>query len=551
MQIISIKVLRGPNYWSTYRKQLIVIKLDLQEAEETPTNKIEGFAERIEKLMPSLYDHRCSEKKPGGLFERIRKGTWLGHVIEHVALELQSLAGMPCGFGRTRSAKRKGVYNVVFSYQVENAGIYAAKAAVRIIEALRKNLPYNLEEDINALIEINKNEGIGPSTQSILNAAKKRGIPYKRLDDSSLIMLGQGVNQKLIFATTACTTSTIGVDIASDKEATKQMLAKNFIPVPKGRVIGGKDELTNVISAIGFPLVIKPLNGNHGRGITTNINSEKEAQQAFDKAQEISKKVLIERFIKGMDFRFLVINYKLEAVAKRTPAMIIGNDHSTIQELIDKVNSDSKRGDEHEKILTKIKIDAQTLSILERKDLTLGSVLPDDKVLFLKDTANLSSGGTARDVTASVHPENIFLAERIARLMNLDICGIDIIAEDITQPITANTGAVIEVNAGPGFRMHLAPTHGIGRNAGEAVVRMLFPAGTPSRIPVVAITGTNGKTTTTRLIAHIAKQAGKTPGYTTTDGIYINDQKMIFRRLQRSCKCKSCIERTDSRFCCA
>lgn len=526
MQIISIKVLRGPNYWSTYRKQLIVIKLDLQEAEETPTNKIEGFAERIEKLMPSLYDHRCSEKKPGGLFERIRKGTWLGHVIEHVALELQSLAGMPCGFGRTRSAKRKGVYNVVFSYQVENAGIYAAKAAVRIIEALRKNLPYNLEEDINALIEINKNEGIGPSTQSILNAAKKRGIPYKRLDDSSLIMLGQGVNQKLIFATTACTTSTIGVDIASDKEATKQMLAKNFIPVPKGRVIGGKDELTNVISAIGFPLVIKPLNGNHGRGITTNINSEKEAQQAFDKAQEISKKVLIERFIKGMDFRFLVINYKLEAVAKRTPAMIIGNDHSTIQELIDKVNSDSKRGDEHEKILTKIKIDAQTLSILERKDLTLGSVLPDDKVLFLKDTANLSSGGTARDVTASVHPENIFLAERIARLMNLDICGIDIIAEDITQPITANTGAVIEVNAGPGFRMHLAPTHGIGRNAGEAVVRMLFPAGTPSRIPVVAITGTNGKTTTTRLIAHIAKQAGKTPGYTTTDGIYINDQKI-------------------------
>ncbi len=237
MEIISIKVMRGPNVWSTYRKQLIVMKLDLQEAEETPTNKIDGFAERIEALIPSLYEHHCSEKKPGGLFERIKKGTWLGHVIEHIALEIQSLAGMPCGFGRTRSASKKGVYNVVFAYQVESAGIYAAKAAVRIAEALKDNKFYNLEQDIKMLISINKNEGIGPSTQSILNAAKKRGIPYKRLDDNSLIMLGQGVNQKLIEATVASTTSGVGVDIASDKEATKKLLANNFIPVPEGRIV--------------------------------------------------------------------------------------------------------------------------------------------------------------------------------------------------------------------------------------------------------------------------------------------------------------------------
>jgi cyanophycin synthetase len=526
MEIVSIKVMRGPNVWSTYRKQLIVMKLDLQEAEETPTNKVDGFAERIEKLMPSLYEHRCSEKKPGGFFERIKKGTWLGHVIEHIALEIQSLAGMPCGFGRTRSVEGRGVYNVVFAYQVESAGIYAAKAAVRIADALRKNQPYNLEDDIKALIAINKNEGIGPSTQSILNAARKRGIPYKRLDDNSLIILGQGVNQILIEATMASTTSSVGVDIASDKEATKRLLAKNYIPVPEGRIIDNEEALKTTLPLIDFPSVIKPLNGNQGRGITICIKTEAGALDAFKKAQQISNEVVVEKFIKGKDFRFLVINYKLEAVARRTPAMIMGDDHSTIQQLIDKTNSDPNRGEGHEKILTTIKVDDQTRNILAQKNLALDSVLPGGEVLFLKDTANLSTGGTARDVTASVHPQNIFLAERIARLMNLDICGIDIVAEDVSQPITKETGAVVEVNAGPGFRMHIAPTQGLPRNVGEAVVKMLYPNGTSSRIPLVAITGTNGKTTTTRLMAHLAKHAGKTVGYTTTDGIYIQDQQI-------------------------
>jgi cyanophycin synthetase len=524
MKIIDIKVMRGPNYWSTYRKQLIVMKLDLQEAEEYPTNKIDGFAERIEALMPSLYEHRCSEKKRGGFFERIRKGTWLGHVIEHVALEMQSLASMPCGFGRTRSTGEHGVYNVVFAYQVERAGIYAGKAAVNMVEALKNSNPYDLENDIKALVEINKNEGIGPSTQSILDAAKKRGIPYKRLNAGSLIMLGQGVNQKIIEATISSTTSGVGIDLASDKHVTKKLLAENFIPVPEGRIIHTEEELQDVVSLIGFPLVIKPLNGNQGRGITICIKTEVEAKKAFEKARHISKQVVVEKFIKGLDFRFLVINYKLEAVAKRTPAMVVGDDHSTVQQLIDKTNSDPKRGDEHEKILTTIKVDDQTLPILARKNLTLDSVLPQGEVLFLKDTANLSTGGTARDVTASIHPQNVFLAERIARLMNLDICGIDIVAEDITQPITKETGAVVEVNAGPGFRMHIAPSYGMPRNVGEAVIKMLYPVGTSSRIPLVAVTGTNGKTTTTRLIAHLAKNAGRAVGYTTTDGIYIQDQ---------------------------
>jgi cyanophycin synthetase len=413
---------------------------------------------------------------------------------------------------------------VVFTYQVENAGIYAAKAAVRIVEALKNNTPYDIKKDLDSLIAINRNEGVGPSTQSILNAARNRGIPYRRLDTNSLVMLGQGVNQKIIDATLAGTTSSIGVDLAADKEETRRILKEGFIPVPKGRSVTNKEELFEVASALGFPLVIKPVNGNHGRGITTNIQNDAEVVEAFQKAQSICDKVIVEKFIKGFDFRFLVINYKLEAVSRRTPAMIMGDGNSTIRQLIDKTNTDPERGEGHEKLLTRIMIDTQTESILKKQHYTLDTVLPFGEILFLKDTANLSTGGTARDATDIVHPQNVFLAERIARLMNLDICGIDLIAQDITQPITEKNGAVLEVNAGPGFRMHLCPAKGTPRNVGEPVIKMLYPEGAASRIPLIAVTGTNGKTTTTRLIAHLAKSVGYTTGYTTTDGIYINDQ---------------------------
>lgn len=527
MKILDIKVMRGPNYWSNYRQKLIVMKLDLEGTEEYPTNKIDGFAERLEELMPSLYSHRCSKKEPGGFFQRVREGTWMGHVIEHIALELQSLAGMECGFGRTRSTGERGVYYVVFAYQVENAGIYAARAAARIAEALENDMPYNIRHDVKELTRINKTEGLGPSTISILNEARKRNIPYKRLDNESLVMLGYGIHQKLIQATMACTTSSIGVEIASNKEATKQLLANSFIPVPKGKQIRTVSELEQTIEELDFPVVIKPLNGNQGKGITTNINSREQAHRAFEFAQTISKDVIVERFIEGQDYRFLVINYKLIAIAKRTPAMIVGDDKSTIQELIDKTNSDPRRGEGHEKVLTTIKVDAVTNSILVERNFTLNSVLPCGEILFLKDTANLSTGGTARDVTDVTHPSNVFLAERIARLMNLDICGIDIVAKDIQSPITEKTGGIVEVNAGPGFRMHLSPTKGLARNVAEPVIKMLFPEGTPSRIPIVAVTGTNGKTTTVRLIAHMAKVAGHTVGFTTTDGIYIHDQEVF------------------------
>jgi cyanophycin synthetase len=523
MNILDLSIMRGPNYWSNYRQNIIVMKLDIGNYEHKPTNKIEGFSERIEKMFPTMRAHHCSEGHPGGFFERIKEGTWIGHVVEHIALEIQSLAGMECGYGRTRSAEKKGIYHVLFSYQIENAGLYAAEAAIRIAEALAENEEYDLEADIRALKRIRQREAFGPSTQSIIDEAKKRNIPYRRLNKSSLVLLGQGIHQKKIRASMTSDTAAIGVDLAGDKDETKKILKKAYIPVPTGEVVTSEEELKDLLQEMSFPVVIKPINGNHGRGITTNIRTVEQAIAAFHIATSVSGEVIVERFIEGFDYRFLVINYKLVAVAKRTPAMVMGDGVSTVNELIEQTNNDPNRGDGHEKVMTKIKVDAVTEKILEDKGLTLQSVLPMGQILFLKDTANISTGGTSRDVTDLVHPDNIFMAERIARIMNLDICGIDVVSKDIDVPITNENGGVVEVNACPGLRMHLNPAKGLGRNVAEPIVQMLFPEGRPSRIPLVAVTGTNGKTTTTRLVAHMAKQAGYHPGFTTTDGIYINN----------------------------
>ena len=528
MEIIEIKVMRGPNIWSGYRKKLIVMKLDLGEWEQRPTNMIDGFGESLERLLPSLKTHRCSERVEGGFLERVRRGTWLGHVVEHIALELQSLAGMECGYGRTRSTNVKGTYHVVFSYVTEKAGKYAAKAAVDLVGNLLSGLDYNVEDAIQDLQRLYKREKLGPSTMAIVQEAERRNIPYTRLNSNSLLMLGQGRNQKIICASVACTTSSVAVDLASNKEDTRNLLSQSFIPVPDGTLIDNITELEEAVKEIGFPLVTKPVNGNHGRGITTRITTLEQARNGFHEAQKISEDVIVERYIEGTDYRFLVINYKLAAVAKRTPAMVTGDGASTIEELINETNGDASRGEGHEKILTKIKLDAATTSILAEKNLKSNSVLPTGEILFLKDTANLSSGGTATDVTDLVHPLNVFMAERIARLMNLDICGIDIMAEDVTIPITQKNGAVLEVNAGPGLRMHLAPTAGMARNVAEPLVNMLYPDNASGRIPIVAVTGTNGKTTVTRLIAHLAQAAGHHTGYTTTDGIYIDGTNIHF-----------------------
>ncbi|MBA3663856.1 MAG: cyanophycin synthetase [Bacteroidetes bacterium] len=521
MKINSIKVMRGPNFWSNYRQNIIIMKLDLEELEAFPTNKIEGFSERIEQLIPSMYTHRCSEAHEGGFFFRIKHGTWIGHVVEHIALEIQTLAGMDCGYGRTRSADKAGEYYVIFAYHVEKAGLYAAEAALRIARALVDNVPYDINKDIEALKRIKAKYGFGPSTQAIVEEAQSRGIPFKRLNNSSFVLFGQGIHQKKIRATLTGSTSHMGVEIACDKNETKQILKSAYIPTPESILIDHEEDLEATVEKIGYPVVIKPINGNHGRGITINIQTMDQARDAFKLAREISEDVLVEKFMQGCDFRFLLINFKLVAVAKRTPALVTGDGHSTIAQLIDRINCDPNRGEGHEKILTKIKIDKITSDILSQKNYTLETIPSFDEVVLLKDTANISTGGTATDVTHLVHPYNIFMAERIARLLNMDICGIDVIATAIDKPLTDENGGILEVNACPGFRMHLFPSKGKPINVAAHVVDMLYPRGAESRIPLVAVTGTNGKTTTTRLIAHMAKQSGHHVGYTTTDGTYI------------------------------
>ncbi len=528
MKIVEIKALRGPNYWSVRRGKLIQMKLDLEEMEKLPTNKIEGFRENLEKLLPSLYEHRCSEDKPGGFFERVDEGTWMGHVMEHIALEIQTLAGMDMGFGRTRGTGKDGEYYVVFNYMEEAVGIYAAKAAFKICEALIAGNYYELALDIQTMRELREETRLGPSTGCIVEEAAKRGIPFIRLNKSSLVQLGYGINQQRIRATIAGTTSCIGVDIAGDKDETKRLLDEAQIPVPKGSLIRSEEGLQDAIDNIGYPVVLKPLNGNHGKGATTNIVNYEQALQALEAAQKYGRTVIVEKFITGFDFRVLCINNKFICAALRTPAAVTGDGVNTIKWLIEETNKDERRGYGHEKVLTQITIDDFTQKMLDDKGYTLETIPAKGEMVHVKPTANLSTGGTSTDVTDEVHPFNIFMAERISKIIGLDICGIDIMAPNLKVPIAENGGAVLEVNAAPGFRMHIEPSEGIARNVAEPVIDMLFPnKENNGLIPIIAITGTNGKTTTSRLVAHIAKTAGYKVGYTTSDGVYIQNQMMM------------------------
>jgi cyanophycin synthetase len=518
--------MRGPNYWSVHHPTIIVLKLHLGEWQDTTTAQIPGFGDRLEKAFPHMYEHRSAEGVAGGFFKRVREGVSLGQVVEHVALELQTQAGMDSGFGRTYPAVEEGHWVVVFSYQEERAGEYAAEAAVRITLALAQGEEFSVEKDIAKLHEIREEEHIGPSTSAIVSEAKSRDIPFIRLNRHSLFQLGYGVNQKRIQATMTSQTAFFAVEMAGDKNATKNLLAEAGVPVPRGAKVYDFAELRRAIENLGYPVVIKPLDGHHGIGASINIRTWQEAHLGFKEAQKHSRAVIVEQFIEGKDFRLLVINGKFVAAAKRTPALVQGDGESTIKELIDKVNEDPRRGVGHEKVLTKITPDRHTLSLLKTQNLTLESVLPAGETLYLKSTANLSTGGTSTDVTDLIDAYNVLMAERVAGLVGLDVCGIDVVTSDIAIPLNEARGAVIEVNAAPGFRMHTSPTQGLARNVAEPVIDMLFPRGAPSRIPIIAITGTNGKTTTTRLVAHIMSSNGYKVGFTTTDGIYIQNKML-------------------------
>lgn len=521
MKIEKIQVLKGPNIWSIRRKKLIQMRLDLEEVEHLPTNKIEGFRENLERLIPSLITHRCSEGVEGGFFQRVEMGTWMGHVIEHIALEIQTLAGMDAGFGRTRETKTPGIYNVVFSYIEENSGIYAAEQSVEMAQCLINGQDYDINLCVQTLREMRERERLGPSTGSIVEEAVARNIPWIRLGKNSLVQLGYGIHQQRFQATITGKTSSIAVDIACNKELTKKMLDDAAIPVPTGDLVIDEENLHRVINKIGYPIVLKPLDGNHGKGASINVKDFETAKEGLNHAQNYGPRVIVEKYITGYDFRVLVINHKMTAAARRVPAHIVGDGEMTITELINKENLDPRRGYGHENVLTEILVDKDTNELLEKLNYTLENIPQRGEIVYLKSTANLSTGGTSIDVTDLIHPENVTMCERISKIVGLDVCGIDIMAENLTQPLKESGGAILEVNAAPGFRMHLAPSEGLPRNVAAPVVDMLYPPGKPFRIPIIAVTGTNGKTTTTRLIAHIVKNNGYRVGFTTSDGIYI------------------------------
>ena len=458
----------------------------------------------------------------------MREGTWLGHVAEHVAIEAQNLIGIPVSFGRTRETKTPGVYNLVFEMEEERVGVKAGKLALDVVEwCAGEDFDLDLRERLDDLKRLREKWALGPSTKSIVDAAAARNIPHLRLNERSLVQLGTGVHQRRIQATIASTTAQLGVEIAGDKDLTKSLLAEHGVPVPKGYVVEDEEQAVDVARELGWPVVVKPLDASHGRGVLTNIASEKELRQACQDARKFRDEVIVERFLEGHDFRFLVINGKFICAAQRVPACVAGDGSHSIAELVAETNRDPRRGIGHEKVLTRIEIDDSTLALLARRGLGPNSVPPAGETVSLKATANLSTGGIARDVTDLVHPSNVHLMERVARIVGLDIAGIDVIAPTVEKPLAEVGGGIVEVNAAPGFRMHVAPAEGTPRDVAGAVVDMLFPPGQASRVPIVAVTGTNGKTTTTRLIAHVARYAGHQVGMTTTEAVYIGSETVM------------------------
>src|SRR5215211_7534410 len=526
IEIRKTTTYRGPNVWA--RMPVILLVADIGELEERPTNKIPGFYEHLTELIPSLYDHGCSVGRPGGFLQRMREGTWMGHVLEHVALELQNLAGAEVARGKTRGTGERGVYSVVFEHQQEDVGLAAGKLGVRLLNHLIYDTEpeFDFQTEIeNQVIRLAERLAYGPSTGAIVSEAERRNIPVIRLDPKrSLVQLGHGMYQKRIWATVTSETSNISVDIAANKELTNRLLQEVGIPVPKSAVVRNAEEAVRQASRIGYPVVIKPLDGNHGRGVCINLKSDEEVRRFYLVAEEESRAgtVIVESYITGKDYRILVVNNELVAVAERVPAHVVGDGERTIAQLIDVTNSDPRRGVGHEKILTRISVDTQTQESLQRQGLTLDNVPAAGTFVQLKQTGNMSTGGTSIDRTDDIHPDNAQIARQAAMVVGLDIAGIDFIATDISQSVRQTGGAIVEVNAGPGFRMHTHPTEGNPRHVGRAVVDMLFPPSSRSRVPIVAVTGTNGKTTTSRMIAHIMKTAGKKVGMTTTDGIYVD-----------------------------
>jgi len=541
--VIDRTIYRGAHYYS--HTPMIRITLDLGRLEEWPTSRLDGFASRLIADVPGLARHQCSRGHAGGFVERLREGTWLGHVAEHVALELQREVGHRVTRGKTRSVKgRPGVYNVMYAYRDEEVGLAAGGIALELIDAL---LPPRLA-GIGGLERLSSLEGafdlatrraqlkrlaersaLGPTTQALVDEAERRGIPVTRLGRGSLVRLGQGRYQKLIRASITGQTALLAAEAAGDKDYTKQLLAEHGIPVPTGEVVRGEEDALRVAARLGYPLVTKPRDGNHGRGITTGILEPQQLRAGVRAALAQAKRgeVIVERFFTGRDHRILVVDGKVVAVAERMSAAVTGDGVATVEQLVAEVNRDPRRGVGHEKVMTRIKLDEAAVELLARAGLTPASVPARGEIVVLAATANLSTGGTAIDRTNEVHCDNAAIAARAAMALGLDVAGVDFIAPDIAKPVRETGGGVIEVNAAPGFRMHLEPSEGASRDVARPVIEMLFPRGARSRVPIFAITGTNGKSTTARMLRHIFRFTGKVVGMTSTAGAWVGDTLLV------------------------
>lgn len=543
MRIIERSVYRGPHLYSA--RPMIRIQLDLGDLEHWPSDRLPGFGDQLLALLPGLASHGCSYQLPGGFVRRLREGTWLGHVVEHVALELQTLAGSAVARGKTRSVKgRPGVYNILYAYHDEAVGLAAGAGAIRLVSSL---LPEDMQRtegldrlgmapaadprDVPAILAalgaILRENALGPTTRALVAAAERRGIPVMRLDEHSLIQFGYGSRQKRIRASITGDTSQIAVDIAGDKNLTRQLLAEAGLPVPRGTVVRSADAAVIEAKRLRWPVVVKPLDGNHGRGVTTDLVDEAGVRAAFALAARHSRRVIVEQQVPGNDHRILVVGGKVVAVAERVPAQVVGDGVHAIGKLIDFLNQDPRRGDGHENMLTRIVPDDAMDALLAKSGKTLRSVPMAGEVVRLRDTANLSTGGTAVDRTDEIHPYNVTVAEQAAAVVGLDVCGIDFLTPDIRRPVRETGGGIVEVNAAPGLRMHIEPSSGSPRDVAGPILDAMFPRSSRSRVPIFAVTGTNGKSTTTRMVARVLCQHGLNVGMTTTSGVYFNGHLMM------------------------
>jgi cyanophycin synthetase len=524
MEIIALKVLRGPNQWASF--PCLEAWVDIGRLEDFPSHTIPGFNERIMSWLPSMIEHRCSIGERGGFFERLRTGTWMGHVLEHVTLELQTLAGSPVGYGRAREAKTRGVYKVVIEYKEEAFAIEALHTAHRLLMAAIEGTAFDVGCEVKRLRKLLLDVQLGPSTRSIVDAAAARGIPAQRLTQGSLVRLGQGAKQRRILASETDRTGAVAETIAQDKELTRTLLAESGIPVPEGRPVESAADAWTVAEEIGVPVVVKPRYGNQGRGVSVNLRSREEVEKAYALAREEDSSVVVERFVTGGDYRLLVVGGRMVAAARRHPPTVVGDGVATVRGLVDLVNEDPRRSGDHATSLSPMVIDEVAVAVLAEQGLTAESVPAAGRAVLLRRNANLSTGGSAEDVTDVVHAEVAARAIEAARIIGLDVAGIDMVMEDVTRSLESQRGVVIEVNAAPGLRMHLEPTVGKPRNVGAAIIDALFGPGDDGRIPTAAVTGTNGKTTVVRLIAHLAAAGGATVGTTCTEGVWVGGRQI-------------------------